>query len=39
MEIKDADEGYMVVFDFSKEKNYKNEWIKIGDRSIYEVVV
>ena len=39
MKIKDADEGYMVVFDFSKEKNYKNEWIKIGDRSIYEVVV
>ena len=39
MKIKDAEEGYMVVFDFSKEKNYKNELIEVDGRRIYEVVV
>jgi len=38
MKIKGAKEGYMVVFDFSKEKSYKNEWIEVDGRRIYEVI-
>ena len=39
LEIKNMEEGYMVVFDFRKNKEYTNEWIEVEEKKIYEVVV
>ncbi|HBY20517.1 MAG TPA: AAA family ATPase [Clostridiales bacterium] len=40
MKIQKEETGYMVVFDFRKEKKeYKNEWIEVEGRRIFEVVV
>ncbi|HBY20874.1 MAG: hypothetical protein A2Y24_07215 [Clostridiales bacterium GWE2_32_10] len=39
IEIKNMDEGYMVMFDFNKKKRYKNEWIEVEGKRIYEIVV
>ena len=40
MKIQKEETGYMMVFDFRKEKKeYKNEWIEVEGRRIYEVVV
>jgi hypothetical protein len=34
-------EGYLLVFDFRKERNkeYKTEWVQMGGQRIYEAVV
>ena len=39
LEIKNMEKGYMVVFDFRKNKEYTNEWIEVEEKKIYEVVV
>ncbi|OGO88607.1 MAG: hypothetical protein A2Y24_06145 [Clostridiales bacterium GWE2_32_10] len=40
MKIQKEDTGYMVVFDFRKEKKeYKIEWIEVDGRRIFEVIV
>ncbi|HAN09554.1 MAG TPA: AAA family ATPase [Clostridiales bacterium] len=40
MDIKRADEAYMVIFDFRKEKKeYKKGWIEEEGKKIYEVIV
>ena len=39
IKIQKEETGYMVVFDFRKEKEYKNEWIEVDGRRIYEIVV
>ncbi|HBY19813.1 MAG TPA: AAA family ATPase, partial [Clostridiales bacterium] len=39
LEIKGADKGYMVMFNFRKRKKYTKEWIEVDGKHIYEVVV
>ena len=39
LEIKNIAKGYIVVFDFTKDKNYTQKWIEVEGRNIYEVVV
>lgn len=39
LEIRKNEKGYVVVFDFSSDKHYKQEWIKVDEKDIYEVVV
>ena len=41
MKAKSAVKGYLVTFDLRKEgnKKQKSEWVKIGDRQIFEVIV
>ena len=41
METKKAKEGYLLTFDFRKEKNRmrKAEWVEIGNLKIFDVVV
>lgn len=31
--------GYMIVFNFNKDKKYKAEWIEVNDKRIFEVVL
>ena len=41
LEIKNADTGYLLTFDFRKEKNKnrKTEWIEVDGRRIFDVIV
>jgi len=41
LEAKNTAKGYLLTFDFRKEKNkeYKAEWVKVGDKQIFEVIV
>ena len=41
MESKNQTEGYLLTFDFRKQKTeeYKNEWIEINGKKIFDVVV
>ena len=41
MDSKKADKGYLLTFDFRKEKNKerKAEWVRVGDRLIFDVIV
>ncbi|HAN09510.1 MAG TPA: AAA family ATPase [Clostridiales bacterium] len=39
LEIKQLDEGYMLVFDFRKGKEYTDKWMEVEGKKIYEVVV
>jgi len=40
IKIQKQDTGYMVVFDFRKEKKeYKKEWIEVEGRKVFEVIV
>ena len=41
MDTKNADKGYLLTFDFRKEVNRKrkNEWVRIGDKMIFEVII
>jgi hypothetical protein len=41
MEAKNADKGYLVTFDLRKDGNreQKAEWVSVGDRHIFEVMV
>jgi len=41
METKRADKGYLLTFDFRKEENKERiaEWVQIGDKQIFDVVV
>ncbi|OGO85216.1 MAG: hypothetical protein A2Y22_01500 [Clostridiales bacterium GWD2_32_59] len=39
LEIKQLDEGYMLVFDFRKGKEYTDKWMEVQGKRIYEVVV
>ncbi|HAN09553.1 MAG TPA: hypothetical protein DCP90_02955 [Clostridiales bacterium] len=38
-EIKQLNEGYMLVFDFRKGKEYTDKWMEVEGKRIYEVVV
>jgi hypothetical protein len=41
MASKGADKGYLLTFDFRKEtsKQYKAEWVQVGNQQIFEVIV
>ena len=41
MDSKNAKEAFLLTFDFRKQKTeeYKNEWIKFGNKRIFDVVV
>jgi hypothetical protein len=41
LETKRNDTGYLLTFDFREDKNRqtKVEWVEIGDRRIFEVIV
>ena len=41
MESKNATEGFLLTFDFRKQKTleHKNEWVEKGGRRIFDVVV
>jgi hypothetical protein len=41
MESKGAERGYLLTFDFRQEKNKerKADWVQLGDRQIFEVIV
>lgn len=39
LEIQGLDTGYMIVFNFNKNKEYSSEWIEIGNKNIFEVMV
>ena len=41
METKNANEGYLLTFDFRKNKTeeYNAEWVKVGSRRVFDVVV
>ena len=41
MDTKNAEKGYLLTFDFRKEanKSHKAEWVQVGDKQIFEVVV
>ncbi|MDO8685491.1 MAG: GxxExxY protein, partial [Clostridiales bacterium] len=39
LEYQLLDKGYMVVFNFNKNKEYKAEWVKVFGKSIFEVIV
>lgn len=39
LEIQGLKTGYMLVFNFNKNKKYKLEWLKIGSKDIFEVSV
>ena len=41
LEIKNAGKGYLLTFDFRKEvsSERKEEWIKIGEKDVFSVMV
>jgi hypothetical protein len=41
MSSRNADKGYLLTFDFRKNrsKGYSAEWVRVGDRMIFDVVV
>ena len=41
LEKKNAEKGYLLTFDFRKDENKerKAEWVKVGEKDIFEVVV
>ena len=39
LEIQGLDTGYMVVFNFNKNKEYQAEWKQVGDKEIFEVIL
>ncbi|MCL1849397.1 MAG: GxxExxY protein, partial [Clostridiales bacterium] len=41
MDTKNLDKGYLLTFDFRKEQNraYKAEWVDVGGKQVYEVIV
>lgn len=40
LDIRGREEGYLVVFDFTKGKKHRvPEWVQVGDKRIFEVVI
>lgn len=39
MEEQKVDQGYLLTFNFNKNKEYKAEWISVEDKKIFEVMV
>ncbi len=39
LKIKNSSKGYIVIFNFNKNKEYSRNWRQIGDKEIYEVTV
>ena len=41
MEAKSANEGYLLTFDFRKNKigEYKAGWVEVGNKRVFDVVV
>jgi hypothetical protein len=39
LEIQGIDTGYMIVFNFNKNKEYQAEWKQVGGKGIFEVIV
>ena len=39
LEIQRLDSGYMIVFNFNKNKEYQAEWKKVDGKDIFEVIV
>ncbi|HAN09544.1 MAG TPA: AAA family ATPase, partial [Clostridiales bacterium] len=39
LESQSLREGYLVVFNFNKGKEYTKEWVDVGGKKIYEVIV
>ncbi|QTL99768.1 hypothetical protein GM661_18310 [Iocasia frigidifontis] len=39
LEIQGLETGYMLVFNFNKNKEYKAEWLEIEGKGIFEVSV
>jgi hypothetical protein len=39
LEVQCEDTGYMIIFNFNKNKEYTNKWIDIDSKTIYEVIV
>ena len=41
METKNANEGYLLTFDFRKNKTgeYNAEWVEVGGKRVFDVVV
>ena len=39
LDIQGLDTGYMIVFNFNKDKAYKSEWLEVKDKRILEVIV
>ena len=39
LDIQNEDEGYMVIFNFNKSKEYTREWMGVDGKRIYEVIV
>ena len=39
LDIQGLGKGYMIVFNFNKNKEYKAAWVKVAGKDIYEVFV
>ncbi|WP_242952831.1 GxxExxY protein [Clostridium beijerinckii] len=39
MEEQKVDKGYLLQFNFNKNKKYTKEWIEIKNKNIFEVIV
>jgi hypothetical protein len=39
LEIQGLDTGYMIVFNFNRNKEYKTEWLQLGNKKVFEVIV
>jgi hypothetical protein len=39
LDIQGLDTGYMIVFNFNENKEYKAEWIGVNGKRIFEVMV
>lgn len=39
LRVQGEDRGYMLIFNFNKNKVYQKQWIDIGKKKIYEVIV
>ena len=39
LDIQNEGEGYMVIFNFNKNKEYTKEWIEVDGKKIFEVIV
>ena len=39
LDIQNLNKGYMVVFNFNKNKKYSSEWFDLDEKKIFEVIV
>ena len=39
MKEEGVTEGYLLTFNFNKNKEYNSQWIDVGDRKIFEVII